>query len=144
MVKLTDDELKEQIKKQIQKEKEDKSEQERYITLRAEVEVENHWDFWASTKEHRENFRRWFEEWANSNPKTYLEMISKQAMPNLHEQKENSPENYERYYGFDYTDRTYRTLEEKEDMKKASRFATLTLSGAAATIIGIIIYFVVT
>ena len=69
MVKLTDEELKEQIRNQIKKEKEDKADQERYATLRAAVEVENHWNFWASTKLHQENFKRWFEEWANGNPK---------------------------------------------------------------------------
>ena len=143
MVKLTDEELKEQIRKHIKKEKEDKADQERYATLRAAVELENEWEFWASTKLHRQNLQRWLKEWAFDNPKTYQEMVKEQKMPPVSEQRDNPPENYERYYGFDYTDRTYRTLEEKEDMKKSARFAKLILGGVAIIGIGIIIYLVV-
>ena len=70
-------------------------------------------------------------------------MVEKLAMPNFHEQKDNSPDDYERYYGYDYTSRTYRSLEEKEMDKKSSRFAVLVVGGFVLAL-SVAIYFLVT
>lgn len=143
MVKLTDEELKEQIRKHIKKEKEDKADQERYNLLRTQVEVENEWDFWASTKEHRDNFKRWFTEWGNSNYATYQRMVNEYDMPSYHEQKDNPPDKYEPWYGNHYGLRNYRTVDEADSDRKSSVFAWCVTGGVILALVAAI-YFLVT
>ena len=104
MIRLTDDELREQAKKQLKKEREDKIEAERYMFLRYEVEMHEKWDLYNPNKEQRANLQEWYEKWGRDDlgyrptyekhPKFYLEKLDDFNIPSIKEQMNNSPDDY--------------------------------------------------
>ena len=143
MVERTDAELKEVIREQIKKEDQQKKESERYNRLRAEVIVEDKWDFWTSNDKERDNLKKWYDKWADSNPELYIDMIAKCEMPNYHTQRYEDPDDYEKDYLHPYSIYKYRSKKEIKMDRDDSIKAWLYTVGGFVAVVGGIIYFTI-
>ena len=138
---LTDKEIKEKIKVLIEQERVNKIESDRWKYLRKQVEVETEWDFWCNTAVHRQNVKRWLEEWAFNDCGKYLKMIKEHTIPPIYTQIENDPDDYEQFYSDLWSAFRYRSKEEAKEEKKSSRIAWAITLGAPITV-GIILWIV--
>ena len=120
---LTNEEIKEKIKALIEKERADKVEHDRWVYLRKEVEVQKEWDQWCHNDIHRQNVKRWLEEWAFNDYGKYLRMIEERSIPPVYVQMENNPDDYEQFYSDLWSAFRYRTKEEAKEEEKSSRIA---------------------
>ena len=129
-----DEDLKEEIRKDLAKERKEEAEIIRHKRLRAEVEVEELWDLYDPQKQYRENLHRWLNEWCNGSYETYLADIEKFRAPSVSVQCQHSPDLYDRQYS-DYSIYGYRAKSTKKDDKKA---AIITV-GSIVGIVGIMV-----
>ena len=142
MTKLTDAELKAKIREQIKQEEITKEEGKRYARLRAEVIVEDKWDFWASSDEERDNLRKWYDEWANSDPELYLDMITKLEMPNYHEQRYKDPDDYIKDFSLKYSIYKYCSKKDKKAERDSNVKAAIYGWSGFLIVVGTIVYFI--
>ena len=93
--KKTDAQLKNEIRVNLAKKRAQEIDEIRLKNLKAEVEVEEMWDFYDSDKKYRENLKRWLNEWANGSYLTYLEKVNNWELPMVQIQCFDSPDLYE-------------------------------------------------
>ena len=138
----SDEELKEEIREQIRKERIQKAENIRLQQLRAEVEVEELWDLYDPQKKNRENLKRWLNEWCSGNYESYLADVEKFRLPSISVQCQHSPDLYERNYDNVYSIYGYRSKADIRNGKKDSILAIGIVAASIALLVGIVMWLV--
>ena len=139
---LADDEIKTKIKELIRQEKANQIEANRWLYLRKQVEVEEEWDLWCKTDEHRKHVKRWLREWARDNYITYSNMIENGNIPPVYVQATDDPDLYEKYYDDLSMKFRYRTKEKSRKIKRNKKITWLVVSGVLV-FTGVILYTII-
>ena len=136
----SDEELKEEIRKDLAKERKEKAEAIRHKRLRAEVEVEELWNIYDPKKQYRENLEQWLNEWCNGSYETYLDDIDRFRAPSVSVQCQHSPDLYERHQE-EYSIYGYRSKSNAKDRKTDA--LAIGIVAACIVLFGVVIYWLV-
>ena len=120
----TNEELKEEIKKQYKAELNAKADSIRLSHLRSEVEVEHLWDTYNVSDLGRKNLDKWLDA-LHGNHKLYLECINNHRIPSVYDQMDKGPDLYTKDHYYSYVDNDYkwkyRLTSKMEQEKKEDR-----------------------
>lgn len=135
--KKTDQQIKDELRIDLAKKRAREADEFRLKNLRAEVEVEEMWNFYDPDKKYRENLKRWLDEWADGSYHTYLEKLNNYGLPIVQVQCFDSPDLYEAksepYSSYKY--------QKKEDRKEAERDNRKSMFLAIGSIVGVAVIF---
>lgn len=135
--KKTDQQIKNGIKEELDKKRVREADEFRLKNLRAEVEVEEMWDFYDPDKKYRENLKRWLDEWANGSYHTYLEKLNNYGLPMVQVQCFDSPDLYETK-SEPYSSYGYQRKQDRKDTEKDNRKSIFLAIGS---IVGVAVIF---